>query len=395
MKKLFLCLIVGLIFNVESEAQIIFASNYLESLYESLPSDCRFVPGESLFVETHSVKTNSIINSRAVTLNYYLDGNVVEDIGVAILDSASRSLFQSENVCRFVERKILELLLIAKDNSFTDKTQENKISIELNRNSVLNKNMLQKAYAVMIDKSDFKLKRDSLNYQLTWIKQDKEEVAFSFPASNTLIRSKDKKELDEELIRQLKNFHYIWSDKEKFSSGNISINDLKLLDSVYYQDGEIFYIKEINNNCYYKSGNGELQFIFEPKNLTQSLCNYIQFPLLNPDKNIRLKHKVYGNKEFFYSMKFSDMLGYFKNDFTLYTGIESRTEKGVKAIVIMLNKKLNYIHLLAIDLNDNDLFDKNTSLTASFITNIPTDNIQNLFGNYLPKQNQFKLPINE
>jgi hypothetical protein len=92
-------------------------------------------------------------------------------------------------------------------------------------------------------------------------------------------------------------------------------------------------------------------------------------------------------------MKFSDMLGYFKNSFTLYTGIESRTETGIKAIVIMLNKKLNYIHLLAIDLNDNDLFDKNKSLTASFITNIPTDNIQNLFGNYLPKKEQFKLPI--
>jgi len=253
--------------------------------------------------------------------------------------------------------------------------------------------MLDDAYSIITDHSDFKLRRDSLRYELTWVNSKNEEVAFLFPATNTLITAKDKKELDDEIIEQLKNFQYAWTNEEKSNFNNISIGELKSDANNYSTNGKIFYIKEINNNKYFILVNGKLHYVFEPDYLVESLCNLIQNPLLSINKYIQLKHRVYGYNEVSYTLKLSDFIAYFKNNCIFYTGIEQKTEDGIKAVVIIQNSFLNFIHLLVLDLDKTDLFYTDKYLSASFYTNIPTDNIQNLFEEYKPQKKQFKLKI--
>lgn len=394
MIKSFVYLIaIFLFFNIsESISQIKFASRYLEQMYEALPSDCKDFSRDSLSLSRFTISTNNIIKSRFVTINYYLRENTIEDIGITIIDSTSRQLLQSDVLNRFVERKILELLLIRDDNSLIEKLKEEKTKILIDKYPIISRDMLHNAYAIMINKKDFKLRRDSLRYKFNWSNSNKEEVIFSFPANNTLIRAKDKKELDDEIIKEMKSFNYDSSLEEKFNIKILPTNELKTKDNIYYSNGKTFYIQEINNNSYFKMEGEKLQYIFEPDFLAESFCNLIQNPLLSIGKYIRLKHRVYGNKEVFYTVKLSDLIGYFNNSI-LYTGIEQRTEEGIKAVVIIHNSLLNFIHLLIFDLNKTDLFDPDKSLSASFHTNIPTDNIQNLFEDYEPQKKQFEIKI--
>ncbi|MCK9210362.1 MAG: hypothetical protein M0P61_05930 [Ignavibacteriaceae bacterium] len=395
MVKIILYLIIGLFLSIESEGQITFASKYLENLFEILPSDCRYYPNDSLSRNTYALRTNRIINSHYVNLNYYLNGNRIEDIGIAIIDSTIRPLFESEDISRFIERKTLELLLIHDDNSLIQKLHENNLEILLNNNSVNSKKMLQKVYSIMNSKCDFKLKRDSLRYKISWNNVSDESVKFSFPATNTLVRGMDKKELDEEIIEQLENIH---SDieqvrKEKPLTNNILISDLIQNDSIYYLKNDSFVIKEINNSLYLKMQEGVLHYVFEPRYFEESICNLIQFPMLNDDLRANINHNIYGNEQVNYTMNFCDLMEYFKKYCTLYTGIEKKTENGLKTIVIILNNKLNVIHMMVIDVDKNTLFDRNKTITIGLRTNIPTNNIDNLFGEYIPQKTQYKVLI--
>jgi len=118
MKKLSIQFIAFLLLNLfgESLCQVKFASRYLEDMYETLPPDCKNILSVFPTSSKFSLSTNNIIKSRSVTINYYKDDNLLLDIGATVLDSSSRMLLESEILCRFVERKILELLLITGDN---------------------------------------------------------------------------------------------------------------------------------------------------------------------------------------------------------------------------------------------------------------------------------------
>jgi hypothetical protein len=394
MKKLTIYLIVALIYNISSVGicQIIYDSKYLENMYESLPLDCRYVPSEHLLSYTHALETRKIITSRSVTINFIVNENKIEDLGISVFDSSSRSLFQSSFIYRFIERKVLELLLINNDNTLIDKIQENDINLLMNGNSIVNIKMLQRAYSIIYDKSGFKLTRDSLRYELRWVSSSKDSVFISFPASNTLIRAKDKKELDEEIAEQLNTFKYYPADVEKPLVTYIEKSNLIPHADIYCLIGKTFLIKAINTNSYYNiSENGFSRLVFERKYLAESLSNLIQFPTLNDKINVNIYHKIYGDQELHYSIKLCKLITYFEKECTLYTGIEEKTNEGIKAIIIMYNSDLNIIHLMTIDTKADDLFSENKTISVTLHTNIPADNIQNLFGDYIPQKGQYKL----
>jgi hypothetical protein len=49
--------------------------------------------------------------------------------------------------------------------------------------------------------------------------------------------------------------------------------------------------------------------------------------------------------------------------------------------------------MMVIDVDKNTLFDRNKTITIGLRTNIPTNNIDNLFGEYIPQKTQYKVLI--
>ena len=396
MNRLLPVLIVLLFFNCKTMfCQFVFASQQLKDLYEILPADCRYIPINNINIVKHSITSKSIIHNRQIKINYYLSGTKIKDIGIAVIDSTIRPLFQSEDISQFIERKTLELLLIPNDNSLIEKLHENNIKILLNNNSVISREMMQEVYFNMCSNSNFGLKREGTNYELSWNSVNNKSVIFSFPATNSLIKGMDKKELDEEIIEHLEKIHYGIEkvNEEKLSTNNILMSDLIKKDSIYCLKKDSFVIKEINNNLYFKVQNSVLQYVYEPSYIDESLCNLIQLPQLNNNLKVNITHNIYGNERVNYSMNFQDLVRYFKNSCSLYTGIEKKTEKGIKAVVIMLNDKLNVLHMMVIDVDKDILFNKNDSIAIVLRTNIPTNNIDTLFGEYIPQKTQYKVLI--
>lgn len=397
MKKLYYYLVIIVILNTNSEliCQIVISSQYLKKLYDNLPSDCKLIITENLALNKYSITTKNIIPNYEIEIDYYITGGKVEDFGIPIVNPFVRNLILSEDICRFIERKTLELLLMPNDKSLIEKLHENNIKILLNNNSVISRAMMQEVYSIMYSNGNLKLKREGANYELSWNSVSNESVIFTFPATNTLIRGMDKKELDEEIIEHLEEIHYSIEkiDKEKLSTNNISRSDLIKKDSIYCLKKDSFVIKEINNNLYFKVQNGVLQYVYEPSYIDESLCNLIQLPQLNDNLKANINHNIYGNERVNYTMNFQELVTYFKNSCSLYTGIEKKTEKGIKAIIIMLNDKLNVLHMMVIDVDKDILFNKDGSIAIELRTNIPTNNIDNLFGEYIPQKTQYKVLI--
>ena len=73
--------------------------------------------------------------------------------------------------------------------------------------------------------------------------------------------------------------------------------------------------------------------------------------------------------------------------------MEDTTKSSLKATVIAYNRNLNFIHLLAINTSFNELFKSNGQFNITLFTNIPTDNIKNLFGTYVDDESRRKYLI--
>ena len=395
MNKLSVYIILFFVWNINSEGinQVRFASIFLEEMYESLPSDSKYQADNVTATYIHKTRTKNIIKSESVIIKYHIEEGIIEDIGISVIDSSLHSLIKSDVICRFIERKMLQLLLIKSDNALVEKLNEDKIDLFLNNYPVLNSMMLVDLYHIMLDRADYMFKKDSLRFELIWSSAKNNSALFSFPATNTLIRAKDKKELDDEIVQRLKYHNHNWSNTKTLELTNESLSEYDSFNNIFYSNGGVFYISEINNNRYFKIRQGNAQYLYEQNYLWESFCNLVQYPLLNYQKNILIKHKVYGYSELYYTIKFSDFIGYFNETCTFYSGLEEIRNDGIKAIVVIHNTTLNFIHLLVIDLNKDELFDPGKSLSANFHTNIPSDNISNLFEDYVPREKHFKLKI--
>ena len=102
------------------------------------------------------------------------------------------------------------------------------------------------------------------------------------------------------------------------------------------------------------------------------------------NKKIQLNiiHKIYGDEKYNYKVNLNDFISFFSNEFELYFGIEEKTDENMSGTLIIFNRKLNFVNLLYVNTNKNSLFSENPSINAKLYTNIPSDNIKNLFADY-------------
>jgi hypothetical protein len=62
--------------------------------------------------EVVKIQTSNVVKSKNATIYFYMDGDTIKEIGISITDSLEESLLKSDIISRFIERKMLELLLI-------------------------------------------------------------------------------------------------------------------------------------------------------------------------------------------------------------------------------------------------------------------------------------------
>jgi len=346
-----------------------FTSSKLYNLYELLPKNCKENINSQDSLTCHT-------RENQLKIKVLRKNGKIMHLGLNLFREDEMSFFP-KCVFNFIERYFLELLITEDINLLLKRSNDQRIVLLLNGQQV------GKSIFGSIDNLQFLLNRqlqkkislDSLNY--TFIISDGfHELKLMFPANNNIINGMDKLELDKNLEVNLNNY----TDKDKTTVAEKSIIDFEPFHEYFISKGESYY-KTITSSTFYRKVNNEYLLLYDKKYLAASLTNMLIAGLSNTKKQIEIKHIQYGKEIRTYSLRLNNFVNYFKQEnCKLYVGIENENEDTLLATLVIYNPFLNYINIAYINTTANALFDASQKIDVKMYSNIPSDNIKDLYG---------------
>lgn len=358
-----------------TKAQSHFENKKLENLYSLLPNDCKIAIENS-----NNLKCQCKINGDTLKVKVlYNEDHKVSHLGLQMF-KFDYQLYFSPSVINFIERTLLEDLLWDNTTYINKKNKEDRIQLFKN-NKVLGEigfNKINEIIPIIKNEFAFSLKQVGLEYTAE-LKNDKGMIKMIFPATNTVISGMDKIEYGEQVMVSLKNF----KKSEKINSKIPLKEQLKTYkDDIKVRVGNS-YFKSITSTKYYKVTDDVVQPLFSKEYPLESFCNIFLMPIeANKKIQLNITHKIYGDEKFDYKVNLNDFISFFNTEFEFYFGIEEKTDENMSGTLIIFNRKLNFVNLLYVNTNKNTLFGDIPIINAKLYTNIPSDNIKNLFADY-------------
>ena len=356
-------------------AQNVFESSQLNEIYARLPIECK-----NVLLNSSDNTCKCEINNNKVDVKVIFNASgKVSHVGINLFE-INTNLIYSSSVLFFLERTFLDQLLINNTNLIARKSKENGIDIAFNYEPFGKGNFtnINNILGVLSGNFDFGINEENKKYTALFY-NGFNQLSISYPANYNIVSGMDKKEYGEHIAAELQSFKRI-----KATDNSERITQLKKYKTDLYVSIGDSYFKSITSSKYYEAINDSLaQIIFTNKFLLESFANMFLAPFeSNENKKIDITHKVYGTDILNYQLNIADFIDYFDKEFKLYFGIESANPDKLAGTLIMFNKDLNFINLLHIQTNDSTLFNNSYPIKARLFTNIPSDNIKNLFSEY-------------
>lgn len=342
-------------------------------VYQLLPANCKIAIEEKKSMCKYSYQGDSL------QINFDYNENYLTSAGLQVFNSQDKKHFPPV-VYNFVEMFFLKYFLTDDQKAFFAANDENRIKLYMNGsellyNSFINKPLILDVLINSVNKSS-SFKEDM--YQFHFNKSNF-DLSFSFPANNLLIHSMDKKEADLFLAQSLKYF----DPGQKFTPLFDTLNLTKGPNGVFFSNERILH-KGVSNQYFLRKADDGYSPIFEKAFYCESLQNEFLVGFADNQKKLNINHQQYGHENDNYALTLKDFLQYFRqdNDTDLYFGIESDDEKMLVASLFIKHKYLNSLTILTVMTNTSDMFYPEATYNCKLYSNIPGDNIKDLFGIY-------------
>lgn len=373
MRRILLGTFVAIILILLSSASIMkeehraFASHKLEDMAKRLP--LRDIPSVDTIMEVPE-----FIKGKAIVFN--LNNNKVVHMGLSLFSRETKEMIGTD-ICNFLERYFLELLLLRDKTSIIRKLTEDHIELLLNgqKFGAENFSSLQEVMQNICMPVNFSLFHKDQHAEAVWMSVGM-HLQMKFPLYRELIDGMDKKESDEGVYNLLR---VAVCDSIYDADDDVSYENLvHKTGNVYVYKGETFMIKSLTSDRYYMEENGKYHLIFTPMYPEYSMNNLFLSYQNGAGKTLLVTHRQYGYFTPEFTIPLNNFLACFKNDFLVacHTGYNKQNE--LETIVVFKHKILNYIHLLRVHVNKEKLFINSPVLKADFYSNIPQHYISSL-----------------
>lgn len=354
-------------------AQDAFVSNRLNELFALLPLECK----NTLSRSTEN-KCSCQINGNIMPIKASFNSQgQLSHLGLDLF-SFDANLIYPNTVLSFMERCYLEYFVWNDLAVIKRKNNEDKIELLINDKQLntKSKEKLASILPVLLSvNKELHIIQDSLYYQAR-INSPKGTASLIFAANYQVVSGMDKKEYAVQLIQSLKKYK---AKSNQPTTGNTAL--LKpYRDDVKVKIGNS-YFKSISSNTYFRCAGNNCRPVFEAQYPLESFTNaFLTSGVINQDAWLSIEHKIYANEKETYEVNLSDFVAFFSNDYELYFGIENNSETLLDGTLIIFNRQLNFVNLLYVSAEPKSFFSSEKKiLKAKFYTNIPSDNIKNLF----------------
>jgi len=355
------------------QSQVLFSSKKIKAVFELLPPSCQKA------AELKQSKCVWFYQDDSLQVNFSYRQNYLTSAGLCVFDSEDEKHFPPI-VYNFVEMFFLKYFLIDDQATFFTANDENKIKLYLSGTELLHNSFIDKSLilSALINSSDKSSSFKDNSYKFVFSKSNY-DLTLVFPANSLLIQCIDKKEADLALARSLKNFNPGQALTPLYDTLNLTKNT----KGIFCSNERILH-KGVSDQYFMQKTDGEYSPVFEDHLYIESLQNEFLVGYADNQKKLRINHHLYGNESDHYTMNLNTFLQYYRQDkeTDFYFGIESDDKKTIVASLFIKHKYLNSLAILTIMTNTTDMFDREATYNCKLYTNIPGDNIKDLFGIY-------------
>ena len=221
-------------------------------------------------------------------------------------------------------------------------------------------------------------------YILTWFLSDSKKVSLQFPINYERLSLVNRRELEQNIIRDINRYHIKESIHIDFSEKDLNYNE----KGVAYKEGHTYLDKAINNNIYYqKSDSSDWSLMYSSDYPVETIANLcVAADAMAVDDIVNIKFVKYDYTKEAVSLKMKDFIGYMKSEGCVpFWGVESIEGDKIEGALFLYNKDKGFNHVLKIEAYTQDVAAGKRELTATAYLLSPTTNVRDLNYQYNAK----------
>lgn len=208
-------------------------------------------------------------------------------------------------------------------------------------------------------------------------------LGLQFPIKYELLLGQPKVEIEKTMPKLLEACNTANEEVRPASS-------LEKLSDGYLRSAPVvnYYAESLNTSTYYQQGADEtIMPVFSSTQKWYSAANLFQGMIADiADYRLYIEQNLYGFNQQTYTITLAQWLNYCKaNNLTIYFAIEEEREDGLKGLLIAQSHDLGFNHLMSVIIPDNFVEKRNAVLKAKLNAFIPTDNVKDLYQQYVNK----------
>lgn len=319
-------------------------------------------------------KLPSIVPSKPIVVTRDKEG-IIEHVGVKMFDRAILSLHPSHVYC-FLERYLLELLLLPDNNEIAWKLRMDKVKFASDVYKLTDyKKAIRQFIAAYSPDCSIYITCNNNRYMASCIRENKVLLKMVFPVNHELITGLSKLEAENSVYLALMEHRY--EKPLPLSLSDMSVNE----DSLYVYNEDYYMMEDIVSSSYYRTEGEKMVPLFDDEALPESIYN-----LFNAEHDwgveVEITQSLYGGKKMTYTLPLCHVLDYLrKQGCSLYTGLKKVGGSSIEGMLLAVHMELGYQHMLSFKV-DRKVFrqpDK-TEVKVKMYSYIPIHNVSSLFG---------------
>lgn len=197
-------------------------------------------------------------------------------------------------------------------------------------------------------------------------------------ASGSTFAQTDKAEADQIVYQMLTSA----SQTENWHPGLVILNsqlEETAENGIFIVRGDSFQIKSLRSDFYVMKKDDNWVPVNDGRYPMETMVNLLLNRITENQHILKIRHHQYGGMKPTITLPMQNFFDLLARNMMLYCSVTFIDEHEIRAILVLHQQKLNMIHMLEMKVNTQKLFEANSIITGEFYTNIPQNNVNNIF----------------